>query len=660
MSWTGTIPTIVAALVVLFLPGSILARAMGARGLTLLAASAPLSTSIAAVAAIVGQLLRVPWSPLVYAAAALVATLAAAAVRYLCLRRSNASGAALHFTFPSLPAPARMAAFFLALAIPAALIGARFVQIIGEPENISQTYDNVFHVNALRFILETGKGSSLTLGNLNPVSNSLSFYPAAWHDVVALVLQLSGASIPVGINITNIVVAALVWPLSAMFLVSRITGQRVIPMLMAGALAAGFSSFPYLMIDFGVLFPNLLSIALLPFSMAALIAWLGIGRSSGGSRHLLFWLLAASCAGLALAHPSSLMALIAFAALPVFAWLIRTIRKAGSYSRPVPTVIASVAAVTAYVVVAVVLWIKVRPSASASFWPPRETIPQAIGEFITSAPQGRPVPWLIFLMTLVGISVLVRSRRDWWVLALFGVCGAFFVVVSGYPVGTLRSFLTGVWYNDSNRLAAILPVTALVVAASGAGWLVEQLLHLLRTRAPRPWLRNRASAAVALLVVALASAALTQGNSVGHEAAQATVMYRATKNSPLLSSDELALLQRLDTHVPEGATVIGNPWTGASLVYALSDRTAMLPAVGSTPTPSQRLILDKVDKAASDPAVCAALKEQNSYYALDFGTLEVNNGKHPYKGLAGLSGAPGIRLLDSQGTARLYEITACR
>lgn len=658
MGWAETIPTILAGLAVLFLPGALLARVMGARGLVWLAASAPLSVSIAAAAAVLARFLSITWSPLFFVGMTFLVSVVVGSIRYFWLYRMTGKRPVLDIS-GSLP-PMRAAAFGLALAIPAVLIGMRFVQIIGSPEHFSQTYDNVFHTNALKFILDTGQASSLTLGSLTPGSTALSFYPAAWHDVVSLIIMASGSSIPVGINITNIIIGGLVWPLSAMFLVSRITGQRVVPLLMAGALAAGFSSFPYLMIDFGVLFPNLLSIAILPFSLATLIAWLGLGRSSGAGRYLPFWLLAASSIGLALSHPSTLMALIAFAFLPVLAWLIRRLMQLKDSRHSSRDSALAVAAVAAYAVVGLLLWNRARPTELASFWPPQETVPQAIGEFLTSAPQGRPVPWLIFVLTIVGISVLAHNRRDWWVIALFCVFGAFFAVVAGYPKGPLRSFLTGIWYNDSNRLAALLPVMALVIAATGGGWLVERLLQRLRTSGPVHWMRSRTTAAAVLAVVAVSSAALTQGNSIGHTVEQAAKMYESTPDSPLLSSDEQALLERLPQHVPSGSSVAGNPWTGASLSYAVGDRKAMLPAVGTFPTAEQRLILDKLNKAATDPSVCKAVKSQNAYFVLDFGQLEVNEGAHPFQGLQGMAKAPGFRLADSEGQAKLYEVTACR
>ena len=268
MSWMQTIPTIIVGLLVLFLPGALLARTMGARGLTLWSASAPLTVSVASVGAILLQMLNIRWSVVSMVLITLVLTAAAAGVRVLWLRRT--SGSWPRPEIGRLPAVLRSAAYLLAVGIPAAIISVRFTRIFGGPENISQTYDNVFHLNALRVIADSGRASSLTLASLDPSSNRLSFYPAAWHDVVALVVDASGSSIPMAVNVSNMIIAAVVWPLSAMFLVSTLTGRRPVPMMVTGALAAGFSSFPYLMVDFGVLYPTLLAIALLPFVSALL------------------------------------------------------------------------------------------------------------------------------------------------------------------------------------------------------------------------------------------------------------------------------------------------------------------------------------------------------------------------------------------------------
>jgi len=71
------------------------------------------------------------------------------------------------------------------------------VQGIGSPETLSQTYDAVFHYNAIAYIVDSGNASSLTLNSLGTPGTPGSFYPSAWHDFASLLVLTTGASAPV-------------------------------------------------------------------------------------------------------------------------------------------------------------------------------------------------------------------------------------------------------------------------------------------------------------------------------------------------------------------------------------------------------------------------------------------------------------------------------
>ena len=85
----------------------------------------------------------------------------------------------------------------------------------------------------------------------------------------------------------------------------------------------------------------------------------------------------------------------------------------------------------------------------------------------------------------------------------------------------------------------------------------------------------------------------------------------------------------------------------------------MLPAISSSPSPAERIILSRLKAVAKDREVCQMIATENSYYVLDFGPKEVHQGRH-YAALSSLAGTEGLRLLDSEGDARLYEVSACR
>ena len=83
MTWFQAVPTFLAATLVIFVPGAILARAFGARGLTWMAVAAPLSVSLAALGPIAANFIQIRWNPLVLAVLTLAVSALAWGIRRL-------------------------------------------------------------------------------------------------------------------------------------------------------------------------------------------------------------------------------------------------------------------------------------------------------------------------------------------------------------------------------------------------------------------------------------------------------------------------------------------------------------------------------------------------------------------------------------------------
>lgn len=663
MTWLQTIPTIIVAALIVFIPGALLGRCLGARGLAWVATAAPLSVSLVSVGAIAAQKLHVGWSLAPVVGITFVACAAAVAVRLpgLMRRRKDAQGRP-PWTRPGRPLVLAVAAGF---AVPVLILFIRFSKIFVSPENISQTYDNVFHLNAIRFILNTGNGSSLSIGALNP-SVTASFYPAAWHDLASLVVGATGVPIPVGVNALNMVLGALVWTASSMYLASRLLGSRPAVFLATGALAAGFNAFPYLLVEFGVLYPNFLAIALLPAFVGLGADMLKLSVSPRPHPGLAAILIAAGLPGLALAHPSVLMALGIFALAPLLAWLVVTVQGAVAGRVAWRWAGGAAALSIAYIVLLNYLWGVIRPSKAASFWKPFQTVPQAVGEALTNGTIGRPMPWLAALLMLVGVYVVFRQRRGYWALGAYSISAFLFVVVSGFKQNDLRNFFTGVWYNDSYRLAAMIPVFALPLAVMGAVSLVDLAMKMTGGRAATQGppalvalVRSRKAGMIFGAATWIALIVLAQGFAVATAQGRARATYDLTAHSPLLTVDEHAILMRLDAHVPKDGVIIDNAATGSALAYALADRQVLIPAVGTTPNVDDSIVFGYLPGLGKNPAICDAVKRLRSFYLLDFGAQEVNGMVHVFPSSATLAALPGLKLLDQEGSAKLYQITAC-
>jgi hypothetical protein len=85
------------------------------------------------------------------------------------------------------------------------------------------------------------------------------------------------------------------------------------------------------------------------------------------------------------------------------------------------------------------------------------------------------------------------------------------------------------------------------------------------------------------------------------------------------------------------------------------------PRTWQQPAGSQwALLASSLRDAGTDPAVCDALVAFGSpAYVVDFGPGENSPGRYVMPGFTGLDGQPGFELVDHEGDASLWRITAC-
>ena len=59
-----------------------------------------------------------------------------------------------------------------------------------------------------------------------------TFYPAVWHGIATVIYQVTGISVPATANLMSVLVGAVIWPLSVMYLV-RSTMRASVPALLS-------------------------------------------------------------------------------------------------------------------------------------------------------------------------------------------------------------------------------------------------------------------------------------------------------------------------------------------------------------------------------------------------------------------------------------------
>ncbi|GAA4348558.1 DUF6541 family protein [Microbacterium rhizosphaerae] len=652
MPWLTLLAASAAVVFATIVPGLAAGLVLRLRGLTLWALAAPFGLSIIAVASVILPFVHVEWSLWAVLVFAVVSIALVAVVRVL-LRRFNG---------PRRQRIERASGWWTVggLAAAAVAITIQVILSIGAPGAVSQTFDNVFHLDAIRYILQTHDASPLWIGTMTSPRGGLPFYPDAWHALGALVVSVTGVSIPVAANAITVVFAALVWPAGAVLLARTLFGSRRAVTIGAAVAACALPAFPLLMITYGVLFPFFLGLAVLPAAVVAAVQLLRLGQDCATYPRWVWIVVVVGCLpGLTLAHPGAFMAWLAMVAVAAvvaaaFYFASRPPRRAMIRTWVALAVFAALAGIA--------LWV-LRPPDAARTWPIVMTVGQAFGEALTASMYWAPVSiTAVFLIVGFVYSIRLRTRSAVFAASAFAIAGALYIICASLPYWRLRDLFVGAWYDNTPRLAAILPMTIVPLAAFGMAKAWDFVVRLLsrrdespsRTSVPRPAVRG--IAAVAGLLVIIGWTQWSMRDAVNG----ANFTYAATSTAPLLTAEELALIQRVDKNVPANAIIAGSPWTGTSLVYALADRRVLMPHIFTDTTKDTDLINTHLRDATPGSAVCKAVEREHVRYVLDFGTQEVHGAHHDFGGVSDLQGSPAVRLIDSQGkNARLYQIIGC-
>lgn len=646
MSWLEAVPTVAIAALLLIIPGLTVTLALRLRGLRALAIAPVISVSLIAVAATAAPFVALRWSVLPVLVLTVIA--AASAVAW-----SRWAGAATRRPITWRLRRPRWA-LILAIAIPMLVIAFILAKSMGEPDYFSQRYDNFFHLNGVQYVLDTGNASPLWLGSMTSPDGNLPFYPSGWHAVVSLVAQLTGATPILATNAVIIVVAAVVWPIGAIFLATTLLGRGRLTIVATGVLSAAFPAFPFLPLHYGVLYPFFLGLACLPVALALTWTLFRPGPLRRPQDTLLLLLLVVP--GVAIAHPSAIMALIALSFPFVIGRWVYTFRGRSSTKTRVTLLVV----LALYLAAGVLALLKLRPAGDQIYWPTIGTVSSAIGEVVTAATYQYPPAVAVAVFLLAGAYAVVRrgGYARWSVLALAGVGAVLYVVAAGSPSELLRYWLTAPWYNNAPRLASIWAVAVLPLAALG----VVSILRWLGRIALLVPLRRRAVRlpALAITLLAVLLVVVSQGGAIRQAAADIEYTYMLRDSGPIVSPDELTLMEELPDLVPAGAVIAADPWTGASFAYAISGREVLMPHLLMDLSDDARIINTELGTRGDSSRVCAALERTGVEFVLDF-SAEGDFQENPddYSGLESLDDSPFVELVAEEGEAKLYMITSC-
>lgn len=548
-----------------------------------------------------------------------------------------------------------------------------FVGNLSRPDSIVCDYDNQTHLNAVLAFLDSGVWSTLHVGpylaitqpQLAPVSSTAgAFYPAGWHDVVAMVSQLAGVSVPVATNAMILVVCAVAYPLSAYLFLRVLLSRDRLAMELGALLPLSCAAVPWMCVAMGPTLPDMAGRLLVLGPLAVVVQFAKSGEVLRRKVAVCAFVLC-SFAGLALLHPNTVFTAYVF----LGAFGAHALWKTLSGRR-------RVAVLALYCFVMVGLWVVFYQlpflQSTIRYYRSEEHSVLAMLRAIASFGFnfGRAQLVLTALM-LVGVVAVVRRRELWLLFPVLFFCVCYVSVGAGWK--QVSYWFAAFWYQASIRFPPSIVVFSLPCLALGAAVVARAV-----RRAVGHGMCGRVAAAGIALVLCVANYApvttYSEREEAGFELAFGCVDRKlhnvlGDESEQVYSVREMAFVERAKELLPDGAYVLNAPNDGSMWAYAVNELPVFYrDRVTKYLTDDAELIRRHLREYATDDAVRRAVERTGIGYVLvldkgvpyEEGSWLVQYSKKQHAAWAGIYGiddnTPGFSVLLAEDDMRLYRI----
>lgn len=471
--WTSFVLSSVVLIVLLYLPGSMLAHSLTRSCLDSVAVAPVLSVALFAVFGVI-----LGWLGLSGFAATvliLVVPLIVSALALALLPKIGTRNVEKRHCCSAKTDWALLAAF---VAVSVVVSTAFFLKSLDGPASFSQQTDNADHLAKIIEVARDGNYSMLKSSSYSPEyvgtslvpATTLRYYPNAFHVVTSFLVSLLGVSAPLAENCTLFVFSSFVYP-SGMYALLRELFESRRPVLVCGALAtASFAAFPLGMMYFGGVYPNVAAFCCVPAVCLLFIKLIKLLSEQMPTRWaLLCPVLAfiAACVGAVALQPNAVFTaavfLMPFCCHKIYSWLrgkfpdVRYAPVLGSLLLGVCFAIAWYALYKAPFMQSVVQF----------DWPATSGNPvQGFYDVITLSLRYKVPQLLLSLLVLLGIVRAFSDERPRWLAVSFLLMCLFYFAGDSFN-SEIKHLLTGFWYTDQWRTAASVAIMGVPLATLG-------------------------------------------------------------------------------------------------------------------------------------------------------------------------------------------------
>lgn len=555
-----------------------------------------------------------------------------------------------------------------------------FVKGLDGTDTFMQAWDNAFHLNVIRYFLDSGNYSALCVTNYIDVSPTpgASYYPAAWHLVCAAIVDLTGSTIPAAVSAVNFAFCSVVFPAGMYCFIERVIGANRLAVCSGVLISSAFVSFPWSFLTYGPLFPNLASISMLP---AALVVIMGVFAHESGIRQRCLAVVGSMVAVLAFGftQPNSVFTAIVLLSPYAFVEFRRIAENKGLRIANLPKGAYYACCGCAFVLLWVVFY--VLPPLHAPYtvhWPSFAPYAQSLANVLTLAYVRPQASLLLALLVVVGVVGSIKNAASRWLSVSYAIA-CIMLIIGESSDGFLKTFLTGLWYTDQYRVAAMAGIAATPLACIGAARVIE----LAKVAYPRilqvlDWKDRRGQfgvvASMVLFVGLFAPSFSVPGvaqfdTAFGGFKEDVESLYSATAPNILDSSEREFVEDVTKVVEADQGLVINQAFDGSVFTYGLYDLDVYYRSFGdawnSGETEDSKNLRLRLDEVSWNTEVKDSAQSVGAKYLmmLDYGKGETGEGclryyvKNDWVGLNAVNDdTPGFEVVLARDDMRLYKL----
>lgn len=564
----------------------------------------------------------------------------------------------------------------MALAIVTAVATSLgvYVTSLGSPDNFIQYYDNAFHLSRIQSFVNTRNFSSLRG----------SFYPSAWHMVGALVQTTIGTTAPVAQHIANLAFIVGVYPSGIVALMATLFPNRPRLVWLSGIFCLSVAFWPWRIMLFGPLYPNLATFCMMPLVAAVFISFFypQMGKKLG----LKIAVFVLGGIALTLAQPNGVFSTGMFL-IPFCMYQMRQFVKSRLGEKPHSSAV-SILAEAGLALFFLALWVGLSqvPSIHDIVYYPRAPMLR----FVTAIHWALNFSYVLWrpqfameIAVVLGAIALMKDDEHRWLILSY-LIAVFLYVVAVSVWNDIKYIICGFFYSDFHRLAAVASIFAVPLICLGIDAVIDACQSYaarVGRRRNRPLcdsLRVGSYAATVVIACVMVFNYVALGfvgwywRCYGFDAVQYEMRdaYRNDSNH-VLDLEERSFLKKVKGIV--GTDAVANiSYDGSAFAYATDDIDVVFSLFGLDPDEDSVVIRHGLNRLTTDPEVKEAARRQGVRYVLQLDKGCVNGSlskdasvnlmtyhKKEWNGIMQIDeSTPGFELVLAEGDMRLYRISA--